>query len=599
MDPAGHGGFLEITGCSVQPLDYFGDMPRSTAIVGDVLVVSADNADGAHVNQGKVWVFRRTGNVWREEQEITESTPGTDRHFGRAVAFDGTHLLVGQQMGYSGGGGDGGSAHFYTWNGSSWTLVAQFAGGMYGYTASTDLFASSVALDGEWAAVGVYGKDLGSGPAQGEVRVYRLVAGVWTDFQVLTASDGTPHDWFGDALAISDARLAIGAQRADNYSGAQFAGGEAYVFDFGQASAPGVWSETTRLFPPSGLVGNYFGEAIDTDGQRVVVGALFYAPSGLHRAGRAFVFAENSGGWFLDGDLFGADLTDLDEFGNSVAIEGDTVLVGAHQHDGAVPDDRTGAAYLFTRASSGWVESHEFAHAPWASGAGAYLGASVAFDGDTVVLSEPASLASKDGRVHVFTLSGTQCQQVRDDVDGNGVPDECGPDCNGNDVPDVQDVANGTSADVNANWIPDECECAVTSYCTAKVNSLGCTPVIFATGTPSLSAPNDDFHVLASNVLNKKFGLFFWGAEPAAIPFQGGTLCVKPPIVRTPVQSSGGSPTGSDCTGTYDFHFSRAYMHAHLLAPGLIRGQYWSRDPGFSPPNNVGLTAALAISICP
>jgi hypothetical protein len=139
---------------------------------------------------------------------------------------------------------------------------------------------------------------------------------------------------------------------------------------------------------------------------------------------------------------------------------------------------------------------------------------------------------------------------------------------------------------------------APSTYCTAKTNSLGCVPAIDFTGSPSTGGA-DDFVVRASEVLNNKSGLLFWGAAPAASPFHGGTRCVAAPFVRTPVQFSGGSATGNDCSGRFAFNFSHAYMSSSGLAPGSTAyAQYWYRDPGFVSPNEHGLTNGLAFTVC-
>jgi hypothetical protein len=137
-------------------------------------------------------------------------------------------------------------------------------------------------------------------------------------------------------------------------------------------------------------------------------------------------------------------------------------------------------------------------------------------------------------------------------------------------------------------------------YCTAKVNSASCTPAIVPNGVPRMSG-NDAYFVTAINVLNNKNGLFFWGFMPNNIPFAGGFRCVKEPIRRTPIAASGGTPfPANDCTGFYSFHFSQAYMVSEGLSPGTtLYGQYWSRDPGFVPPTNVGLTDGVQFTICP
>lgn len=133
------------------------------------------------------------------------------------------------------------------------------------------------------------------------------------------------------------------------------------------------------------------------------------------------------------------------------------------------------------------------------------------------------------------------------------------------------------------------------TYCVAKTNSQNCVPQIGWSGAPS-KAIADSFVLDATNVLNNKNGLMFWGLAPANIPFLGGTLCVQPPLKRTAVQSSGGNPPPSDCSGAYTFHFSHAYMAAEAIPAGTpITAQFWSRDPLAS--SGVGLTDAVSFTV--
>ncbi len=138
-----------------------------------------------------------------------------------------------------------------------------------------------------------------------------------------------------------------------------------------------------------------------------------------------------------------------------------------------------------------------------------------------------------------------------------------------------------------------------TTYCTPKPTSLGCTPVVVWTGAPSLTGA-DDFHLIAAPVLNQKFGLYVWGSAAKAAPFVGGTLCIEPPFVRGPGLASGGNPSGNDCTGTFNWHFSQAYMALKGLTAGdILYAQAWGRDPGYAPPNNSQLSDAIVFRIEP
>lgn len=90
---------------------------------------------------------------------------------------------------------------------------------------------------------------------------------------------------------------------------------------------------------------------------------------------------------------------------------------------------------------------------------------------------------------------------------------------------------------------------------------------------------------------------------PLALPFQGGTLCVQPPLKRGPLQNSGGSaPPATDCSGTFDLDVD-AYAATPFALPGFqvpgttFHAQWWGRDPGFAAPNNTQLSNAIEFTM--
>jgi hypothetical protein len=175
-------------------------------------------------------------------------------------------------------------------------------------------------------------------------------------------------------------------------------------------------------------------------------------------------------------------------------------------------------------------------------------------------------------------------------------------DCNANNIGDACDIQNG-APDTNQNGVLDQCECiggtAPTVYCTSKLNSQFCLPAIGFSGNPSASNAQP-FLITATNILNQKSGLLFYGYQSQGAPFQGGWLCVLAPIRRTSVQSSGGSPTGTDCTGTFSFDFN-AYIQTGfdslIQVPGQqVYAQFWSRDPQDAFFTN--LTNGLQFAVC-
>ncbi|HTF91123.1 MAG TPA: hypothetical protein VK843_22095 [Planctomycetota bacterium] len=146
------------------------------------------------------------------------------------------------------------------------------------------------------------------------------------------------------------------------------------------------------------------------------------------------------------------------------------------------------------------------------------------------------------------------------------------------------------------------------TYCTAKINSVGCAPLIASSGTASASATSG-FVVSGSNVRNQKPGLLIYGINGrASTPFQGGFLCLVPPVRRSTPTNSGGTPLPvSDCSGVYSIDMN-AFAHGALggtpLAALQVQGtlvdcQWWGRDPGLPAPNNSTLTGGLEYMVCP
>lgn len=118
------------------------------------------------------------------------------------------------------------------------------------------------------------------------------------------------------------------------------------------------------------------------------------------------------------------------------------------------------------------------------------------------------------------------------------------------------------------------------TYCTGLVSTAGCLPQISGSGTAS-SIAFSPFDIAAVDVLSAKSGLLFYGTQgEVAIPFAGGTLCVQPPLRRTPIQYSGVS--ANPCGGLFSYDFNARIQSGidPLLVPGVeVHSQYWGRDP--------------------
>jgi hypothetical protein len=158
-------------------------------------------------------------------------------------------------------------------------------------------------------------------------------------------------------------------------------------------------------------------------------------------------------------------------------------------------------------------------------------------------------------------------------------------------------------SDTNNKWDVYALACKLPStYCSGKVNSRGCVPAMTIAGVPSVAWPHD-FYLGAMKVLDHKAGALIYSTSgPAMTPFAGGTLCIRSPLRRTPVQQSGGSSAGSDCSGSFSMDFGAWIGSGNdpaLIAGASVWAQYWSRDPGFAPPNAASLSDATTFVIWP
>ncbi|HTA25746.1 MAG TPA: hypothetical protein VK763_19605 [Terriglobales bacterium] len=254
-------------------------------------------------------------------------------------------------------------------------------------------FGISVAIDGNTVVVGAVNGDQDLGAAY----VFTKPASGWTDMTQtaeLTASDAQSGDAVGYGVAISGNTIVVGAHGA-TVNGNRYQGA-AYVFVM-PANGWTNMTQTAKLTASDGSSDSDFGVATAINGNTIVVGAPF--PNGV---GTAYVFVMPSGGWTnmtQTAELTASDGTDGEDFGGSVSVSGNVVLVGAS--DGS--SQRPGAAYLFVEPSNGWMNATETAELTASDGAiGDEFGQSVSLSGDTAVVGAPNHGGVGAGVVYVF-----------------------------------------------------------------------------------------------------------------------------------------------------------------------------------------------------
>jgi hypothetical protein len=155
-----------------------------------------------------------------------------------------------------------------------------------------------------------------------------------------------------------------------------------------------------------------------------------------------------------------------------------------------------------------------------------------------------------------------------------------------------------------AGWILDDVQIEIDElggpsiYCKPKKNSMGCGPIMSYVGNGSLTGP-DDLVLTTTSLRNNVWGSYAWSTGVNNVPFNGGTLCVQIPAKRTTVVSTGGGPPSYlDCSGTYTWFFSHAYLQTNGPVPGqTLYCQYFGRDVGSGAP--MTLSNAVAVPILP
>ena len=327
-----------------------------------------------------------TTGHWVQAAELAGSGGVPD--FGASIAISGGVVVVGAPGGtirpggsYYSGPSKRGRAYVFTKGANGWHQTAELTGSD---TVLGDNFGYSVAVSDDTVVVGAYSAFSGSGRAY----VFTKGANGWHQTAELRGSDTGPGDSFGYSVAVSGSTVVVGAP----YSGGVTEGGSAgraYVFTNGANG----WHQAAELTGPAPttsqlcmLPGDEFGNSVAVSGETAVVGAC-----GQAMAGRAYVFTKGPNGWHQTADLKGSDTARDDGFGWSVALSGGTAVVGAPGHA-----RRAGRVYVFTNDGTGWYQVAELAGQH-------FFGGLVAVSGGTIVASTQGSPAPVD----VFTKGAT------------------------------------------------------------------------------------------------------------------------------------------------------------------------------------------------
>jgi hypothetical protein len=277
------------------------------------------------------------------------------------VAVSGTTVVVGASGLF---GGIPEAAYVFVKSGNGWPQVAELTDGM-----ASDGFGYSVAIADDTIVVA----------AGGAAYVFVEPAGGWQDM-LPTAALTIPNvgeSKFADAVAISSdgTTIAAGAE-GDGGLGS----GAAYVF----VKPAGGWQNTSAPTATlSSTAATDLGSAVAISGNVIVAGSI-----GVNEQGAAYVFVRPAGGWRdaqPNATLTPSDGFSVDHFGTSVAIGGNTVVVGAPFHPLGMP----GTAYVFVQPPGGWKNMTQTAELTVPVGHTLLLGQAVAVEDNVILAGAP------------------------------------------------------------------------------------------------------------------------------------------------------------------------------------------------------------------
>ncbi|MCK6483155.1 MAG: thrombospondin type 3 repeat-containing protein [Phycisphaerae bacterium] len=522
IDPIAQQAYLKASNTGVG--DQFG---YSVAVSGDTVVVGApgedssatgvngNQADNSASDSGAAYVFVRSGGVWSQQAYLKASNTQAGDAFGISVAVSGDTIVVGAYLEDSNATGVNGNQADNSANNSGAAYVFVRSGGVWSQQAylkasntdANDQFGLSARVNGDTVVVGAWfeassstGVDGNqadnSANSSGAAYVFVRSGTIWSQQAYLKASNTGADDRFGFAVAASGDTVVVGAwledsgatgvngNQADNSASNS---GAAYVF---VRDAMGDWSQQAYLKASNTGASDTFGWSVAVNGDTVVVGAFQedssatgvngnQADNSANNSGAAYVFVRSSGVWSQQAYLKASNTGTNDQFGYSVAVSGDTVVVGAIDEDsnatgidGNQADNSasgSGAAYVFVRGGGVWSQQAYLKASN--TGVSDLFGVSVAVSGDTVVVgahredsnatgvngNESDNSATDSGAIYVFV-------QPPADYDGDGVPDESD---------NCPLIANPDQADADGDGVGDACDVCPNTPAGLPVDSTG------------------------------------------------------------------------------------------------------------------------------
>lgn len=374
----------------------------SVCLSTNTAVVGAERYEGhGKYNGGAAYVFYRSSSVWSQQAILVADDLAHGDFFGKSVSVSGGTAVIGAYMADTAAKGESGAAYVFARSGTNWTQQAKLVASD---AATDDVFGCSVAVLGDKAVIGAYADDDG-GMNSGAAYVFSRTGNTWTQQAKIAASDAKADAYFGCSVALSAEITVVGAYRADRFT---VCSGAVYLF------AGTALNQQAKIYASFGAGHDVFGSSVAISGDTALIGAPWD-----NRRGAVYVYTRNGSTWTQQAKILPSDGAEVgDNFGGAVAISGDTAIVGA-QSCGS-----SGAAYVFVRNNSVWVEQAKLTDPDLPLGS--YFGISVAIAGDMAIVGAHYDdwAGQMSGSAYVFSRIGsTWSQQAKLTASDAGILD--------------------------------------------------------------------------------------------------------------------------------------------------------------------------------
>lgn len=467
------------------------------------------------------------------DAKLTDSAGATNDFFGGAVAVQGTTAVIGSRAHTEGGVTNAGVAYVYERIGGTWIKTAKLSASTPQFLS---LFGGSVSISGNVIVVGAEGTDTGPVLDTGAAYVFVKPAGGWTNMTPtarLLPSGLLASDAFGTSVSISGDRVIAS-------SPTHLTKGAAYIFDKPAAGWSGNVAQTTTLTASNGANMDYFGVSVALSGDTALVGALFH-DQGATDSGSVYAFIKSGAAWVLQAQLDANPVVASGLFGAAVTLEGNTAVIGAPG-----PSTAPGRMYVFTRSTGTWTQ--QFQGTPSDGAAFDEFGAAVSLSGDRALVGAhfDDDSGSNSGSLYVFERNGTTWSRTLKLIASDGA---AGDDFGRSVAMSGSTVLVGAQGDDDVGFSSGSVYVyalqglvgAQYCFCTSRPcgnndSNAGCANSTgngaVLTGCGSASIAADDLLLTATNLPPNVLGLGFFASSQGQAPFNDGLYCVSGPITR-------------------------------------------------------------------